>query len=327
MSGNDGETGIRRLRALVARVVERVGGVAGVRTFTSTLSAYHAAGGGLVAGGLAYTSLFASLPGSLLVLSITGILIADPADRERIVALITTAAPPIKEVARAAIEQVASGAVPTGIVAVIGLLWGSSRFYAALDHAFSRVFHDAPRRNEVERTIRGIIVTGLFVALPITVLVTGSVANWLLDLAPDEIEIKGAARGLWYAASPLSSLALFVSGTAAAYRWVPVVRVPFRALLPPAVLAGLVLAVFTQVFTFVAPRLVGVAALYGTFVAVFGLLVWLSIGFNVLLLGASWTSVRMRARSHAPAESAARPEPTPGDDPTGPKARTGEVDS
>lgn len=299
MNVSDGRAGLRRLRVLVARVAGRVGGIAAVRTLRATLSVYDAAGGGLVAGGLAYTSLIALLPGLLLVLSIIGILVADPADRERFVVVIAAAVPPLEDIARTAFEQVASGAVPTGILAAIGLLWGSSRFYASLDNALSRVFHDAPRRNAVQRTIRGIVVTALFLALPMLALVTGSVVSWLLDLAPVEMEITGAARGLWRAASPLSSFALFVGGTAAVYRWVPAVRVPFRSLLPPALVVGFVLAAFSQLFTFAAPRLVGVAALYGTFAAIFGLLAWLAIVFNLLLLGAAWTRVRASTRRRA----------------------------
>ena len=296
MSGSDGEAGVLRFRVLATRLAGRVGGLAAVRTLRATLSVYDAAGGGLVAGGLAYTSLLALLPGLLLILSIVGVLVADPADRERVVAVIAVSFPPLEGIARTAFDQVALGAVPTGAIAIIGLLWGSSRFYAALDTALSRVFHDAPRRNMFEQTIRGIVVTGLFLALPMVAFVTGSVMSWLIDLAPDELEISGAARGLWQAASPLSSFALFVGGTAAVYRWVPAVRVPFRSLVPAAVVAGFALAALTQVFTFVAPRLVGVAALYGTFATIFGLLAWLAIGFNVLLLGAAWASVRAHAR-------------------------------
>ena len=84
---------------------------------------------------------------------------------------------------------------------------------------------------------------------------------------------------------------------------------------PNTVLSALVWtpgATFTQVFTYVAPRLVGVAALYGTFVAVFGILAWLSIGFNVLLLGASWTRVRALAASNPTARPAAEEGPEPG---------------
>ena len=77
----------------------------------------------------------------------------------------------------------------------------------------------------------------------------------------------------------------------------PAERVPWRALSLPASGVGLVLAVFTQIYAFIAPRLMGLAALYGTVFAILGLLAWLSIAFNVLLVGAAWTEARARSGS------------------------------
>ena len=237
-----------------------------------------------------------------------GILIDDEAVRANLVATIATAVPPLASLARQALEQVANGAVPTSVVAVLGLLWGSSRFYVALDNAFARIFHNAPRRNQVQQSVRGLVLMALFVALPVTALVFGSVTSWLLDVAPAGDQVGGVVRAAWQVASPLGSVLLFVVGAALVYRFVPARRVPRQAFLRPAIVVGVTLAAFTQAFSFIAPRLVGAAALYGTFVAIFALLAWLSIGFNVLLLGGAWTRVRMLARL----------SPTPaGDEPGG----------
>ncbi len=225
-----------------------------------------------------------------------GILIDDEAVRANLVATIATAVPPLASLARQALEQVANGAVPTSVVAVLGLLWGSSRFYVALDNAFARIFHNAPRRNQVQQSVRGLVLMALFVALPVTALVFGSVTSWLLDVAPAGDQVGGVVRTAWQVASPLGSVLLFVVGAALVYRFVPARRVPRQAFLRPAIVVGVTLAAFTQAFSFIAPRLVGAAALYGTFVAIFALLAWLSIGFNVLLLGGAWTRVRMLAR-------------------------------
>jgi membrane protein len=258
----------------------------------AVLDVYDAAGGGLLAGGLAYAALVAVLPGLLLGLSVVGLVVGSPAERERIVAFIAQALPPLEDVARSALDQVSARAVPTGVLAIAGLVWGSSRFYSSLDVAFARVFQDARQRNTLERIARGVVVTALFVVLPVVVLTFGTVAGWLLDVAPGGSEVGGIARVVVSAVSPLGSLGLFFVGTALVLRFVPARRVPTRALLVPAMIAAVVLAAFTQAFTFIAPRLVGVAALYGAFVAVFAVLAWLSVGFNVLLLGASWTRVR-----------------------------------
>ena len=90
-------------------------------------------------------------------------------------------------------------------------------------------------------------------------------------------------------------------------------------MLRPSILVGIVLAGFAQVFTFIGPRLTHTAAIYGTFVAFFAILAWLSISFNVLLLGASWTRVRelaMAAAAVVPDDPES--QPAAGPDGTGP---------
>ena len=301
-----------RWRELLTKVVEVVGGIPAVRTLVATLEVYDRAGGGLVAGGLAYSALIALVPGALLVASAIGLFITDPATQEQIIGFIASAVPPLEPIVRTALESVAAGAVPTTILALLGLLWGSSRFYAALDYAFSKVFPGRSQRNEVVRTLRGLGVTFLFVGLPIAALVVGSIASWVVDLAPESALVQGAGRTLVQLASPILSFLLFVGVVSAVYRFVPSEPVPARAFLRPAILVGVVLAGFTQLFTFIAPRMMGFAALFGTFVAVFALLAWMSISFNVLLLGASWTRVRAVAQAQPDAPPAVdEPETDP----------------
>ncbi len=287
--------GVDRARVLAERVVRRVGGAPAVKTLLAVLETFDLAGGGLVAGGLAYSALLALLPLLLLVLSVVALVIKNPGVQDQIVTIIAEAVPPLESVARTALEQVSQGAVPTSIVAIVGLVWGSSRFYAALDTAISRIFRAAPRRNPIVQTVRGLVVSALLVAIPVAAIGIGSVLSWLLDLAPSGVEIGGLLRTSIQVLSPFVSVVVFVLATTVVYRYVPARSVPMRALGLPALLAGLVLAGIAQVFAFVAPRLAGTAALFGAFVAVFAVLAWLSISFNVLLLGASWTRVRLLA--------------------------------
>src|SRR4051794_32862124 len=174
-----------RWRAVAEAAVRRVGGLPAVRPLIATLTAYDRAGGGLIAAGLAYAALIALLPGMLLVLSIFAVLVSDPATRERIVAVIAEAVPPLEDVVRTAFEQVSAGAVPTGIIAFIGLLWGASRFYSALDYSFTRIFHSTRPRNEIQRTLRGVLLVGAVVLVPMVALLVGTIAGWVVSLAPD----------------------------------------------------------------------------------------------------------------------------------------------
>jgi uncharacterized BrkB/YihY/UPF0761 family membrane protein len=98
------------------------------------------------------------------------------------------------------------------------------------------------------------------------------------------------------------------------YRSVPAERVPAAAWRRPSIIVGLLLAGFTQLFAIIAPLMTRISALYGAIVAVFALLAWLSIGFNMLLIGAAWTRVR--------AVAAAWPEAPPADE-AGPDSSEG----
>jgi membrane protein len=301
---------VDRLRATITGLVQRVGGLSAVRRLLAVFEEYDHAGGGLSANGLAYSGLFALVPGLLLVLAVIGIAIDDQAVQDQLVSAISDLVPPLAPIIETAFAQVSAGAVPTSIVALIGLLWGSSRFYAALDYAFSRIFRTAPRRNEFERGARGVLVSVVFVALPVVLVIAGALATWLVDIAPDRLELQGVLLGVLQLGSPLMTWLLFIAGVVMVYRFVPNLEVPARALLLPAALVGTALAVFTQLFAFIAPRMLSWAALFGALISVFAVLIWLSISLNVLIFGACWTRVRALeiAKGRDPSAGEAGPE-------------------
>jgi uncharacterized BrkB/YihY/UPF0761 family membrane protein len=112
------------------------------------------------------------------------------------------------------------------------------------------------------------------------------------------------ARSFWQVVTPLLTGIVFVTAAALIYRLVPAIRVPWSAVAMPALLVGIGLAAVTQLFTYLAPRLIGAAAVYGTFVAIFAAMIWLATGFQLLLIGASWVSVRMDRPPPPPAPEA-----------------------
>ncbi len=214
MSATGEEDQVARLRVLAAAHRGRIGGVPAVRTVLATLDAYDVGGGGLVAGGLAYAALIALLPGMLLALSIFGLVVQDEATREQLVVAIGDAVPPLEDLARTALQQVSAGAVPGGIIATIGLLWAASRFYAALDNAISRIFRHSRRRDEIQRTIRGLILTVLLVLLPVAAVFAGRFVSRLLDLFPGSTRGDGPRVLATQLAWPVGTFLMFVLATA-----------------------------------------------------------------------------------------------------------------
>ena len=224
MSATEGDDRVTRLRVLADGIAGRLGGVPAVRLLAAVFDTYDQAGGGLVAGGLALSALIALLPGLLLVLSVFGLVVTDPAIQERLVDALATAIPPLAEFAETALKQVSAGAVPGGIIAVIGLVWAASRFYSALDYAIARIFSHAKPRNEIVRTVRGLLLTLLLVAFPIIVVFAGTIVEELLGLIPDANTRGGIADLVVQAATPVGTFALFVVATVMVYRNVPAER-------------------------------------------------------------------------------------------------------
>jgi membrane protein len=308
------EERIDGMRALAERIAGSLGGHPGVARLRAVMSTYDRAGGSLVAGGLAYTSLLALLPAFLLALSVVGLVVSEPNIQQQIVEAVAQALPPFEELAKLALTGVGSGALSSGIVAIATLLWGASRFYANLDTAFSRIFRGAPRRNAVVQTIRGMALTIILVLVPVALLTLGSVVSWLTQLAPEGVSVGTAPSLVLQLASPVMTLVAFVAVVALCYRLVPTERIAWRVIRRPAGAVGLVLAVFAQIYVLIAPRLMGLWAVTGTALALIALLAWLSIAFNVLLLGAAWTEVRSRP---SPAAGDAAEEPSAPDQEAG----------
>ncbi len=131
-------------RDLLARIGDRVLDLPPVRWLKPILDAYDAAGGGLLSAGLAWNTLFALLPAILLVISIVGIYLGDPARLEAVIRLLAERFPPIATFLSEAVTEFSRGAVSFGIIGLIGLIWGSSRFYQSLDDAMARIFRGRP---------------------------------------------------------------------------------------------------------------------------------------------------------------------------------------
>jgi membrane protein len=287
-----------RLRAAASRVVDW----SPVQTTRRVLDAYGAAGGGLLAGGLAYSALFALLPSLLLLTGVLGFVVDDPERRIAIVRGIGQALPPLQGIVSTSLDQITENAAGLGTVGLIGLAWGASHFYGSLDDAFARIFQDERRRGFVIRTVRGVLSVVLLVTVFIAALVLTGIASFLA--AETASRFGGDSQGFWQFASPVLAAIVFIAATAVIYRLVPARATPWSAVGPPAVVAGLALTLLTQLFSYIAPRLIGIGNVYVTFVAIFAAMVWLSIGFQILLLGAAWARDRMAAASREPAAPA-----------------------
>jgi len=275
------------VRAAAVRVL----GWGPVAAARRVMAIYDDAGGGLLAGGLTYSALFALLPSLLLLTGVLGLVVDDPERRRAIVEGIGDSLPPLRGFLEESLQQITDGAASAGGIGLIGLAWGASRFYGSLDDAVGRIFRSAPKRGFVARTLRGILSVVLLVSVFLGSLILTGIASYLAEETAARLGTE--SRAFWQLVTPLLTGIVFVIAAGLIYRLVPAFQVPWSAAALPALLVGIALAAVTQLFTYVAPRLIGAAAVYGTFVAIFAAMVWLATGFQLLLIGAAWVSVRL----------------------------------
>ncbi len=274
------------------RWARRLAGVFGwgpVVLARAVLARYGAAGGSLLAGGLAYSALFALVPLVALVTGILGLIVTDFSRREEIVGAIAEAFPPLKEVVQATLDEFAHAAGAMSVLGAAVLAWGASRFGVAFQDAMQRIFGGEETRGIVVRNAAALVaVVALSAVAALGALLAGFAA--FLDLAAEQ-----GWFGVSLVVGPLLTLIPPVSGVLSlglAYRLVPAGKPKWRAIAIPAVVVGLVLTILTRAFVFVAPRLVGSAASIGSLATAFAALAWLGLSFQAILLGAAWVRER-----------------------------------
>jgi YihY family inner membrane protein len=293
-----------------AALIDRVLDEPRVAYVRAVLDVYGRAPGGLLANGLAFAALFAAFPIAFVLLGVAGWIVGDPAAQERLAEAISELVPPLAEVIDQALVALSNGAVATSIIGVIGLIWTVSQFYVTLDVALSRIFTGRSERDVVRRTARGFAWVAMLVGLVIVLIVGGALAALATTLLPERRDALGIAADVIGSLPAL--IAIGIAVVALVYRFVPPSAPSWTAIRLPAIVAGAGIILLSQLFLFLAPRLVGIAAVAGSLATAFVALAWLSFTFQGLLYGAAWVRVRddrARAGTSALAGAAAPTEP------------------
>ena len=279
--------------AILERFLERPR----VALVKAVLDVYGRAAGGLLANGLAFAALFATIPVALVTLGLAGWLVDDPRVQQELADGMASVFPPLKELIEATLTSLVNGAALTSIVGLVGLVWTVSQLYVTLDVAFSRIFADEPERDVLNRTARGFIWVALLISAVIVLIVLVGLVSAADAFLP--ISMPDARRLAKVLTSGPLLLTVAIVIVALMYRTLPPKAPRWSAIGPPALIVGVAVVVLSKVFVFLAPRLVGAAALAGSLATAFIALAWLSFTFQALLYGAAWVRVREKGASEA----------------------------
>jgi membrane protein len=276
-----------------------------VAAFIRVMDRYGVAGGAILAGGLAYSALFAIVPAILLLLGLSGTLLAGQIERDQVSEVIGAVIPPLEPLLRPALSALARDAASLSVVGLVTLVWGAGGFARSLEVALTIMMGEGEPRGFVARTLIGI---GSVVVIILAVV--GSTVLAGLSAFVQAAVLSGAPGFVSSAASMVAGLtgpAIEIVGIGLVYRFVPPGTPHWRSIAPPALAVGLVIAAVTRLFVELAPRLIGAAAALGAVATAFGALAWFGITFQALLIGASWVADREERRTSMAARPVARP--------------------
>ena len=254
------------------------------------------AGAPLFAAALAFTTLFAVVPLFLLLAGLLGWLIEDAVQRSNLLDQLVAYFPPLQDAMATSLESVVEQRGTLSFVGLIGLLWGSSAYYGALDEVMRRIFSAQHARGFIEQRLRGIITVLVVVALMLGTIGLSSL-----------FAIIGAQLGVGLLVPiliPIVALMVTVGVVFAAYVLVPAAPPSWRAALPPAIVAGIGIGLLTNAFSLLTPWLIGGLLAFGVIATVFGALIWLSLSYQILLYGAAWARIRRDAEARRALEAA-----------------------
>ena len=215
---------------------------------------YNAAGGGLLAAGIAYNTLFAIIPMALFASAILGFLVTDPAIQAEVADALTEWAPPLSGVIDEVLAGLSTASTSLTIIGLVGMAWGTTRLFASLEMGFDAMFAGVPRRGIVVHWMRRAASVLIVAAIVVAVVLGTSVVSLLPELSVPDTGVSGPISAVVQLVLPsvLTALALAV-----VYQVVPPVRASWSAVLRPAVSIGIVLVLMTRIFAVVAPRIAG----------------------------------------------------------------------
>jgi membrane protein len=258
----------------------------------AVIDRYNAAGGGLLAAGIAYNTLFAIIPMAVFAGAVLGFFVTEPAGLASVKTALAEWAPPLVSVLDEILRGLATASPSLSVIGLVGMAWGATRLFSSLEMGIGAMFAEAPKRGFVARTLRRAASVLVVAAIVVAVFLATSVASFVSELGVVGEDVLGIVVIGVLLGLPvlLATLALVVI-----YRVLPPVRPSRAAVLRPALVIGIGLVVLTRVFALLAPRALGANFVYGTLGAIFVALAWLGIAFSMILIGAAWVRERMLA--------------------------------
>jgi membrane protein len=231
---------------------------------------------------IAWQAMFSSFPIILGLLSISGLILRDPAQRQWLADIVASQFPSQLGDILGFIDDTRELSGLLGAASVVGLVWSGYWLFQAMELVFNH-FYGAPARGLRQQVVMSLAMMGLYAAL-ISVSVLASITSTFLMWASEH-----ATRLYPAVFDPVSgwpvALGSAVSMFAIVYRVIPNRPLTFADVLPGAMLAGVLFVLLNQAFPLYFSILGGSYAAYKTLGLFLVLMTWFYCLAVILVLG------------------------------------------
>ncbi len=278
------------LRRSVQRLAQRR---SSVRLVLATVSAVMRNDNQQLMAGVAYYGMVSLLPFSVVVLQILPMLLGEDGVRTWFAAISSGALPPNVDLTTLWPSQPPAVAGATSVIALLGLLWASYKFFGAVGLVVNRAWGISPGQVGIIGKLREyLFLSAMAFGLLISTILTYVTVPNLTVNALRAVQLGGLANALEAQRWLPSLLAWFLSVAVflLVYRYVPERTVHWRWAALGAISASIIFEaaayVFALFFSYIAPQ----RLFYGPLASLLIVLIWLFVSAWTLVSGAFLTA-------------------------------------
>jgi membrane protein len=252
------------------------------------------------ASSVAYCGLLSLFPVFLLAFAVFGAIAAKGTNRAAVVEFILRYFPGRFDFVSRQLDSLAQMRFRVGIGGLLALVWAAHSVFSALTSAVNYAWQVEKPRSYLKHKLFAMLMLAIAGLLLIAALVLVSMiqivhASWFASVVAGNprLETLGGV-----ALSYLTTVLLIVV-VALIYAFVPSAKVRLRDVWVGAILAGLLLRLVLEAFSFYVRDLSRLNAIHGSIAAVIVFLIWVYSSAVVLLYGAEFTATHIRLRREA----------------------------
>ena len=258
---------------------------------------------GDMAASVAYYALFSLFPLLFAVAAMLSLFLEPARVEEEILAVTAQYLPGAEGLIRENVKDILRAGGALGVIAVVGLVWSASGVFGSIARVLDRAWGVGETRAFHIIRFRSILmvlgVAALFLlSLTSTVLLQRAAGLHIDPFGAGDF-LASSARGVLRGSSLAGSLALPLL----LYRFAPSERIPWRDLIPGALLSGLLFEAAKVAFITYLHRFADFDRVYGSLSLVIVLLLWTYISALILIIGAEFGAALGRWRRGAPRRS------------------------